>query len=153
MGWLSCHIRAEIEVDATAEQVWQILTDLPGYPDWHPAVVHTSGQLRVGARQREVVRTGSGRQLTFRPVLTVVAPGRQLTRRGRLLAPGIFTGVHSYLIEPAGPGLVRVTQAERFTGVLVPFVRGRLATETLAQFRAALAGMAARIQQHRQPSG
>ncbi|GAA5190492.1 hypothetical protein GCM10023322_45740 [Rugosimonospora acidiphila] len=149
MSLLSYEVRAEAEVAATAEEVWRVLTDLPGYPDWHPAIVETSGALRVGARQREVVRAGNGRTLTFRPVLTVVAPGRELTRRGRLLAPGIFTGVHSYRIEPAGDGRVRVMQAERLSGVLVPFLRGRLATDTRAQFEAALAGLAARLEKDR----
>jgi hypothetical protein len=150
MTWLSHRVHAEIEIDATPDEVWEIITDLDSYPQWHPAVAHTSGQLHVGARQREVVRAGNGRHLTFRPVLTVVTPGRQLTRRGRLLAPGIFTGVHTYFIEPTGADRVRVVQTERLTGILVPLLRRRLDTETRTQFRAALAGLAHRVEQRRQ---
>src|SRR5579859_514421 len=145
MGWLSYRVHAQTELAATPAEVWRVLADLDSYPTWHPAVAHTSGQLRVGARQREVVRTPGGRTVTFRPVLTVVAPERELTRRGRLLAPGIFTGVHSYVIEPLGPQRVRVVQTERLTGVLVPFVRRRLATDTAERFAQALAGLAAAV--------
>ncbi|MFJ1793045.1 hypothetical protein [Kitasatospora griseola] len=54
---------------------------------WWPS----KGEPAVGARQTEVVRTASGRELTFRPVLTVVGPGRGLSRAGRLLVPGCST--------------------------------------------------------------
>ncbi|WP_055409366.1 SRPBCC domain-containing protein [Frankia sp. ACN1ag] len=125
------------------------ITDGDSYPQWHPLVLHASGRLAVGARQREVVRTATGRQMTFRPVLTTVTPERELTRRGRLLAPGVFTGEHSYLIEPLDSTRVRVTQSERLTGVLVPLLRRRLATETQHQFRVALEGLARQINTRR----
>lgn len=153
MSLLSHRVHEQIEIDATPAEVWEVLTDLLGYPEWHPAIVATSGRLAVGARQREVLRTPAGRRLTLRPMLTAVDPGRELTRRGRLLLPGVFTGVHSYLIEPAGPGRVRVTQTERLTGILVPLLRRRLATETREQFRAALDGLAKRVEGRRRPVG
>jgi hypothetical protein len=48
----------------------------------------------------------------------------------------VFDGEHAFLIEPIGPGRVRLTQTERFTGVLVPFFRGQLHDNTLPQFHA-----------------
>jgi hypothetical protein len=149
MSLLSYHVHAQIDIDATASEVWDVITDGDSYPAWHPLVVHASGELEVGARQREVVRTAGGRQITFRPVLTRIVPGRELTRRGRLVAPGIFTGTHCYLIEEAGPDRVRVVQTERLTGVLLPLLRRRLATDTREQFDAALRGLSRHIETRR----
>ena len=48
--------------------------------------------------------------------------------------PGIFTGEHRFQIEPAGENAVRFVQAERFTGLSVPFVWSRIADDTTAGF-------------------
>ncbi|MGW4381451.1 SRPBCC family protein [Kitasatospora sp. NPDC004531] len=144
MSLFACEVRAEAEFRGTPEAVWQLLTDHARYPQWHPVVVRVEGELAVGARQTEVVRTASGRELTFRPVLTVVAPGRELTRAGRLLVPGLLDNTHSYLITDLGDGRVRVVQRERFTGLLALFLRGRTARDTEARFTTALANLAGR---------
>jgi hypothetical protein len=68
-------------------------------------------------------------------VLTAT-PGRELRWLGKLWPGGVFDGEHAFLIEPIGSGRVRLTQTERFTGVLVPFFQGRLHANTLPQFRA-----------------
>ncbi|MFD7641752.1 SRPBCC family protein [Kitasatospora sp. NPDC059795] len=142
MSLFTCEVRAEAEFRGTPEAVWQLLTDHARFPQWHPVVVRVEGELAVGARQTEVVRTASGRELTFHPVLTVVAPGRELTRAGRLLLPGLLDNTHSYLIADLGDGRVRVVQRERFTGLLALFLHGRTARDTEARFTTALANLA-----------
>jgi hypothetical protein len=52
-----------------------------------------------------------------------------------LLIPGLFDGEHSFVIQPVGPDRVRLTQHERFRGVLVPVLFGFLAKPTLAGFQ------------------
>ena len=42
----------EIEIAASAEQVWQVLTDLATYPDWKPFIRSVSGQPVTGERLR-----------------------------------------------------------------------------------------------------
>ncbi|MFF0298371.1 SRPBCC family protein [Kitasatospora sp. NPDC004614] len=142
MSLFTCEVSAEAEFPGTPETVWQLLTDHDRYPQWHPVVVRVEGELAVGARQTEVVRTASGRELTFHPVLTVVDPGRELSRAGRLLVPGLLDNKHSYLITDLGDGRVRVVQSERFTGLLAAFFHGRTARDTQARFATALANLA-----------
>lgn len=55
---------------------------------------------------------------------TAVTPNRELRWQGRLLAPGLFTGEHYFLIEEAGPGRVRFVHGEDFFGILVPLAGG-----------------------------
>ncbi|MFD5559595.1 SRPBCC family protein [Kitasatospora griseola] len=141
MSPFTCEVSAEAEFPGSPEGVWQLITDHARYPQWHPVVVRVEGELAVGARQTEVVRTASGRELTFHPVLTVVDPGRELSRAGRLLVPGLLDNVHSYLITDLGDGRVRVVQRERFTGLLALFFHGRTARDTEARFAAALGNL------------
>ena len=75
-------------------------------------------------------------ETTFTPTVLVVNPGRELRWLGSVGPGGIFDGEHSFLIEPLGPGRVRLVQREEFRGVLIPFFRGQLLDHTLPQFHA-----------------
>jgi hypothetical protein len=57
--------------------------------------------------------------MTFKPVVLVAVPGRELRWIGRLLFPGLFDGEHSFIIEPIPGNSCRLVQAEKFTGLLV----------------------------------
>ena len=40
------HLRSEIEIEATSEQVWKVLTDLKKFPEWNPFITRVRGDLR-----------------------------------------------------------------------------------------------------------
>ena len=73
--------------------------------------------------------------MTFRPTITAVTEGRDLEWLGRLVMPGVFDGRHSFRLEATDDGRTRLTQAEEFSGVLVPFV-GKVLERTRAGFGA-----------------
>ncbi|MBI4544746.1 MAG: SRPBCC family protein [Gemmatimonadetes bacterium] len=39
---------AEIDIEASAERVWQVLTDFAAYPEWNPFMRSISGTLEQG---------------------------------------------------------------------------------------------------------
>lgn len=41
-------IRTEIEINATVDEVWRVLTDLEHYEDWNPFIVNASGIIQPG---------------------------------------------------------------------------------------------------------
>jgi hypothetical protein len=148
----SCTLRAELELDASADEVWRVLTDYDAYPRWNPVVVRVGGEPREGARASETVRTDRGREMTFTTVVLTVTPGRELARRGRPAVPGLFTGVHRWQVTTKGPGRVLVVQTERLTGLLVPLLRRRLATVGRAQFHAVNQALARQVADLRRSS-
>jgi hypothetical protein len=117
-------IRTEIEIDAPAERVFEILTDFARYPAWNPLVPEASGELRVGERIR--IRVVAGREMRFRPVVVAFDPPRALRWRGVIGLGFLFSGEHGFSIEPLGPGRVRLVHGEVYTGLLVPFLAGTL---------------------------
>ena len=52
-----------------------------------------------------------------------------------MLFPGIFDGEHYFLLEPIGESRTRLTQGEKFSGLLVGLLSGTLST-TEAGFKA-----------------
>jgi hypothetical protein len=128
------HLRTEIEIDASAERVWQVLTDFAAYPEWNPFLVRASGTPAEGERLTIRMQPAGGRAMTFRPRVREVAPERRLRWLGHLVMPGIFDGEHSFSIEPLADGGVRLVQAEDFRGVLVPLLARLLERRTRPAF-------------------
>jgi hypothetical protein len=152
-GWTTTHptrLTASIEIDATPDQVWQVLTDLPAYPQWNPfitsaQVTSPGGVLRQGAQLRNVLHFADGSTTVLTPELLTFAPDRELRWLGKFGPGWIVDGEHRFTIEQLGPHRVRLTQSERFTGVAVPFLGGWLDSTTLPQFRLMNQALAARV--------
>jgi hypothetical protein len=124
-------LHTEIEIEAPAERVWQILTDFKEYPRWNPFLVSVDGEAREGARLR--AKAGA---MTFRPVVLRAVPGRELRWLGRIMLPGLFDGEHHFEVEPLEAQRVRFRQSERFRGVLVPLLWPFIGGSTLRGFEA-----------------
>ena len=139
-------LQASIQIDATPQRVWAVLTDLAAYPQWNPFIVSSRGRLKVGATLTNRMHDATG-DTTFTPTVQVVDPGRELRWLGSVGPGGIFDGQHTFTITRLGPDRVLFTQRENFTGVAVPFYESRLHNDTLPQFRAMNAALAQRATQ------
>jgi hypothetical protein len=73
--------------------------------------------------------------MRFKPTVLSVRPERELRWLGHLFVPGIFDGEHYFLLEPIGEQRTRLTQGEKFSGVLVGLLSGMLSA-TKAGFQA-----------------
>ncbi|MDG4798915.1 SRPBCC domain-containing protein [Micromonospora sp. WMMD1082] len=133
-----------IDIDAPASRVWAILTDTAAYPEWNPFMIALDGDLVPGSRLSVTIAPPGAKRQRFTPTVTAVEPERRLAWLGRLLIPGIFDGAHSFELEALSLASTRFTQSERFSGVLVPMVRGLLrSTEAgFAEMNSALAARA-----------
>lgn len=127
-------IHTEIEIDASAEKVWRVLTDFAAYPQWNPFVRRVEGEVSVGTRLHVFIHPSGGKEMSFRPTVLVAESNRELRWLGRLWLPGIFDGEHSFVIEPLSEGRVRFIQRERFNGLLVPLVSKMLDRDTRRGF-------------------
>jgi hypothetical protein len=135
-------LETSIEIDATPERVWEILTDFDSYPDWNPFIRSARGKPEVGAKLENRLEPPEGRAMTFKPTVLAAKPARELRWLGRLFLPGIFDGEHLFRIEPLESGRTRFVQSERFRGVLVP-----LFGKTLEQTRRGFEAMNAALKQ------
>lgn len=121
-------IDAAIEIFASAERVWQVLTDFAAFPQWNPFIREISGELNVGGKLDVYLQSTGQRGMRFRPVVVTAEPARELRWIGRLWGiPKLFDGEHSFVIERLEANRVRFVQREVFNGILVPLLRSTLA--------------------------
>ena len=129
-------LRSQVDIDASPEEVWGILTTFGAFPEWNPFIVSIQGEPAVGERLRARLQPPGGRGITLKPKVTAAEPGQTFAWLGRLGVPGVFDGAHRFELEPLAGGRTRLVQSEHFSGVLVPMVRRSLRTHTLAGFEA-----------------
>ena len=127
-------LHSEIQIDAPAERVWELLTDFDSYPQWNPFIRKISGQPAPGERLDVRIEPPGGRGMTFKPKVLNAEPNGSLRWLGQLLVPGLFDGEHSFTIEPLEENRVRFVQREAFKGLLVPLFARSLETNTQRGF-------------------
>ena len=119
---MATQLRTEIEIDASPDRVWRVLTDFAAYPDWSPFIRRVGAPIEVGSTLDAHIQPPGGRGMTLRPTVLTARPSLELRWLGHLIVPGLFDGEHGFRIEPLGSDRVRFVQEERFAGLLAPLV-------------------------------
>lgn len=113
-------LRTEIEINATPQRVWNILTDTSKFHEWNPFIHRLTGKLSQWEKLEVLLGESPTKSMTFRPTVLEATPPRTFRWLGTLLFKGLFDGEHIFEIEPLGPNRVRFIQREQFNGILVP---------------------------------
>jgi hypothetical protein len=64
------------EIDASPEDVWQVLTDFDAYPEWNPFIRSIQGNPEVGSRLSVRIEPPGAREMSFRPTVRAAEPAR-----------------------------------------------------------------------------
>lgn len=116
-------IRAEIEILASAERVWQLLADFGAYPDWNPYFREVSGKAKIGEKLKVFMKPEWEKKgTTLRPRILRLEPKKELTWAGSYFLPGLLDVEHSFILEKIGTRRVRFIQKEKYRGLALPFI-------------------------------
>ncbi len=129
-------LRTEVSIQASPAVIWRILTDFAAFPHWNPFIRRITGEALVGQRLTVQLTPPNQGGVTFQPRVKEVEPERAFAWRGQLALPGLFDGEHRFELEPGSGGRTRFLHWERFSGLLVPLMWGRVAPNTRAGFDA-----------------
>lgn len=124
----------EIEINATPQRVWDILSDFPAYGQWNPLSPAISGELRTGATISVTIQPAQGKPMVSKCRLTACEPLKKLCWLGSAPIPGLVSGEHSLEIEALPNGKVRFRNSEVMKGLLTPFIKGIYDKNFPAQF-------------------
>ena len=103
-------ISAAIEIAATPERVWAVLTDLASYPQWNPVFREASGQVAVGNRiTLTSTQPVTGHTMTVKVKVLTAEPATELRWVSSVL--GLMSSKRSFTLSPANGGTqLRQTQ-------------------------------------------
>jgi hypothetical protein len=127
-------INTEIEINASAEKVWQLLTDFDAYPQWNPFIRSINGKPESNTKLQIFVQPSGSRGMKFNPTILKAEPQKELRWLGSLFVRGLFEGEHIFNIEALAEDKVKFMQRERFSGLLVPLFWRSLDTDTRRGF-------------------
>ena len=127
------NLQTEIIINASAEKVWDILTDFAKFPEWNPFVLKIEGKPEVGTRLRVELNNGKGISV-FKPNVLVVEKNRAFEWLGSLPIPGLFNGHHHFRIEAISNNHVKFVQGEEFTGLLASLIMKQIGEQTKQGF-------------------
>lgn len=126
-------INTEIIINASAETVWSILTDLAAYPQWNPFIIKIEGTLQKGNRLRNTLKNGN-KTIVFKPVIQEITPMVSFSWLGSLFVKGLFDGRHFFIIEPISPDQIKLIHGEDFSGILSTMILKKIGDDTRENF-------------------
>lgn len=119
-------IYTEIEIDAPASVVWDIITDFDNYPQWNPFIKKISGDQIVGSQIEVFIEPPNSNRVRFKPKILSYISEEELRWLGNLWIPKLFDGEHSLIIKELDECKVLFIQKEKFNGLFVPLLSGML---------------------------
>ncbi|WP_379971307.1 SRPBCC family protein [Ectobacillus sp. sgz5001026] len=128
-------LSSEIEINASEDKVWAVLSDLSAYKEWNPFMQSANGELQPGQTLHMRLQNGSLTLDPFTPTLLKVEQNKEINWIGRAEnIPKIFDGNHHLVIERISDEKVKFVQYEDFDGILIPIIQAfqkKMFTDTL----------------------
>lgn len=111
-----------VEINAPAELVWEVLTDLPRYGEWNPFVLECQSSLKPGEPINMKVRLGTRLQKADEVMKEFVA-GRRFAYNMKPVPPGALSSFRSHDLESLGDARSRYHSHFELHGWMMPLVR------------------------------
>jgi hypothetical protein len=119
-------LRTEVEINAPARVVWNILVNRDAYHEWNPFITTFTGALEKGAPVNIVVSPPDSSDFRFRAHMLNVEPERELRWKGKVIADFCFCGEHYITLTSLGDEKTRVAHGENFGGFFLKFLLNQM---------------------------
>lgn len=114
---------ASINIKASKERIWAILTDAPNYPVWDPGVIRIEGKIAKGEKVVAYNKISPNR--AFPAKVTEFIVGEKMAWTGGMPF-GLFTGVRTFTLTSKGDGTIDFTLREEFSGPMLFMIGGTI---------------------------
>ena len=135
---------ASTRIDAPADDVWAVLTDVGSWRDWDSGVDRVEGRVALG--ERITIYATMIRRRPFSVTVTEIRPAEAMRWRGGLPF-GLAVIERTYHLDPQEDGGTVVTVREDHTGPLAGLL-GRSTPDLNPSFRHFCEGLKARAEGH-----
>ena len=76
-------LTTEIQIHASSEKVWSVLTDFEKYPEWNPFIKSITGNPSEGNKIKARIEPPDGNGMTFRPKVLKNEPNNRHRSRSK----------------------------------------------------------------------
>lgn len=113
---MSIVFAATIDIAATPEEAWEVLSDFSTYGEWS----NFSRVDRTPGTRGQAQDAHAG--FWFSSTVTAVTENHELQWSAKIIKNGLFLGAHNVILDRNEDGTTRVTNTETFSGALTkPF--------------------------------
>ena len=111
-------VHHEINIAASPEKVWKILTDSDKYDEWNPTMELLEGKIEEGNQVKYRFTQDEKNVSEIPSKVKKIIPNKLLNQGGGL--PFVITFDHKYILEQKGEG-TQLTIHEDYKGIYVNF--------------------------------
>ena len=111
-----------INIKASPDKIWKLLTNAQDFPRWNSTVQSIEGNIALGETIKLKVPYAADRVFKLR-ISDFNAPRMMIWQDG---AAPMFKGVRTYTLTQKSDGTTDFTMAEVFSGLMMPMIAGSL---------------------------
>lgn len=112
-------VHTSIAIQATPDEVWNVLTDFSKVKEWNQVLVPMNGELKERTKIKyEFYQEIDGKSAIIDATVKQVVPNKLINQNGGI--PGVLTFDHQYILEENPTG-TQVYIHEEYRGIMVPF--------------------------------
>ena len=127
---MALEIKTEITINASPQEVWDILIDFNKYSDWNPFIKSINGNPQIDEKLTVTIEPPKETEMIFKPKILTILINKELCWLGHFLVPGLLDGKHKFEIINNANGTTTFIQSEIFKGILVPLFKNKLDNNT-----------------------
>ncbi|GAB2540391.1 SRPBCC family protein [Nocardia heshunensis] len=123
-----------VEIDAPAELVWQVLTDVDKYGEWNPFCLECETTLEPGSPIDMKVRLVGPKPKQQREFIRTHTPGVEFSYAMKPAPLGLLSSERSHTVTALDDGRTRYLSHFQLNGPLAPVVSGLLGSALTTGF-------------------
>jgi hypothetical protein len=113
-------IKTEIQIAASPEKVWNVLTDFNNWKSWNPTANQINGSPSVGSKLSITMRCEDGSNGNkYSPIVTAVEKPKFMRWQAKMLFNFLFSNDKRFELRETNGGTLFI-HTEIFGGVIVP---------------------------------
>jgi hypothetical protein len=124
-----------IEIGATPQKIWQILTNFEKISDWNPFISNVEGDLKSGNKLSISLQLPESINIKYRPYVQKAEPYNEIRCLSSLLFPGILDSEYTLALMPIDDKRTFLLQIENFKGILLPIIWAEIETKLKSGFQ------------------
>jgi hypothetical protein len=118
-----------VEILASPQKIWKILTNFEKISDWNPIIGNVKGDLQSGNKLSISLQLSESINIKYRPYVQKAEPYNEIRCLSSLLFPGILDSEYTLALMPIDDKRTFLLQVEKFKGILLPIIWAEIETK------------------------